>query len=87
MLNKKWILRETVSTNLVLRKPEYRTNSVNYRFGIQFTEFILLLSINKLSGISGCRLVQLVYFRYIVSVCPSSSLLLLLRRPQKTSKI
>ena len=80
----KWILRETVSTNLLLRKPEYRTNSVNYRFGIQFTEFILLLSINKLSGISGC---QLVYFRYIVSVCPSSSLLLLLRRPQKTSKI
>ena len=27
---------------LVLRKPEYRTNPVNYRFGIQF---ILLLSI------------------------------------------
>ena len=41
-VEQEWILLETVSTNLVLRKPEYRTNPVNYRFGIQF---ILLLSI------------------------------------------
>jgi len=30
------------SINLVMRKPEYRSNAVNYPFGIQF---ILLLSI------------------------------------------
>ena len=39
----KWFLRETVSTNLVLRKPEYRTNPVNYHFGIQF-QFIFTVS-------------------------------------------
>ena len=36
MMDKKWILREIVkykfSINLVMRKPEYRTNAVNYPF-------------------------------------------------------
>ena len=36
------------SINLVKKKPEYRTNPVNYPFGIQF---ILLLSMPKNSGV------------------------------------
>ena len=51
------------SINLVKKKPEYRTNPVNYPFGIQF---ILLLSMLKNSGISGC---QLVYFGLFLFVC------------------
>ena len=70
------------SINLVMRKP-----------AIEQMPWIILLVFSlfycwaylELSGISGCRL---VYFGYIVSVCPSSSsLLLLLRRLPKTSKI
>ena len=66
------------SINLVNKKPEYRTNPVNYPFGIHF---ILLLSMpralrHKWSSSRSLR---------IVSVC-TSSLLLLLRRGQKTSK-
>ena len=65
--------------NLVMRKPEYGTNAVTYRFGIQF---ILLLSIFKTLRHKwlSTRLLG------IHCVCPSSSLHLLLRRLQKTSK-
>ena len=79
MLNKKWILRESVSTNVVLRKPEYWTNPVNYRFGIQFILLLSILQTLRHKWLS-TRLLQ------IHSVCPSSSLLLLLRRPQKYRK-
>ena len=51
------------SINLVKKKPEYRTNPVNYPFGIQF---ILLLSMPKNSGISGC---QHVHFGLFLFVC------------------
>ena len=49
------------SINLVKKKPEYRTNPVNYPFGIQF---ILLLSMPKNFGISGC---QPVHFGLLLS--------------------
>ena len=71
------------SLKLVMRKPEYRANPVNYRFGIQFY-FILLLSM----------LVRTLRHKWwstlslrIVSVCLSCSLFLRLTRLQKTSKI
>ena len=69
------------SINLGKKKPEYRTNPVNYPFGIHF--FILLFSMPRalrhkwLSALS----------RRIVSVCTSCNLLLLQRRLEKTSKI
>ena len=66
------------SINSVKKKPEYRTNPVNYPFGIQF---ILLLSKElRHKWLSTCSL-------RIVSVCMSCNLLLLLRRLEKTSKI
>ena len=85
----KWFLRETVSTNLVLRTwISNKSRELSFWYSVSvYLHCILLLSINKLSGISGCQLVYFRYIWYIVSVCPSSSLLLLLRRPQKTSKI
>ena len=51
------------SINLAKKKSEYRTNPVNYPFGIHF---ILLLSMPR-TGISGC---QLVHFGLFLSVRP-----------------
>ena len=67
------------SINLVKKQPEYRTNPVNYPFGIHF---ILLLSMPRALGHTWLSARSL----RIVSVCKSSSLLLRLRRLQKTSK-
>ena len=53
------------SINLVKKKPEYRTNPVNYPFGIQF---ILRLSMPKNSGISGCHLVHFGLFLFVCLV-------------------
>ena len=65
------------SINLVMRKPEYRTNPVNYPFGIHFILLLSMLRTLRHKWLSACSL-------RIVSLCPSSSLHLLLRRVQKT---
>ena len=69
------------SINLVKNKPEYRTNPVNYPFGIHF--FILLFSMPRALRHKWLSALSL----RIVSVCTSCNLLLLLRRLEKTSKI
>ena len=66
-----------ISINLVMRKPEYRTNPVNYPFGIHFILLLSMLRTLRHKWLSTCSL-------RIVSLCPSSSLLLLLRRVQTT---
>ena len=70
------------SINLVVRKPEYRTNPVNYPFGIQF---ILLLNILRTLRHKWLSTRSLWICCFCLSVLPS--LLLLLRSLQKTSKI
>ena len=69
------------SFNLVMRKPEYRRNPVNYRFGIQF---ILLLSILRTLRHKWLSTLSVRIYCFCLSVL--TSLLLLLRRLQKTSK-
>ena len=63
--------------NLVMRKPECGTNPVNYPFGIHFILLLSMLRTLRHKWLAACSL-------RIVSLCPSSSLLLLLRRVQKT---
>ena len=69
------------SINLVVRKPEYRTNPVIYPFGIQF---ILLLSILRTLRHKWSSTRSLRIYCFCLSVL--TSLLLLLRSLQKTSK-
>ena len=69
------------SINLVMRKPEYRTNPVNYPSGIQF---ILMLSILRTLRHKWLSTRSLWIYCFCLSVL--TSLLLLLRRLQKTSK-
>ena len=69
------------SIKLVVRKPEYRTNPVNYPFGIQL---ILLLRILRTLRHKWLSARSLRIYCSCLSDLPS--LLLLLRSLQKTSK-
>ena len=69
------------SINLVMRKPEYRRDPMNYPFGIQF---ILLLSILRTLRHKWLSTRSLRIYFFCLSVL--TSLLRLLRRLQKTSK-